>query len=83
MKKRLRIFICFTALLFMALPIHAGGSTDAEAAYQFCPVTTYHMEGSFRTRMGLIPPQDPTFDGNNNYEWDGYSYVLLQYKGIL
>jgi hypothetical protein len=43
--------------------------------YQFGPVDTYHMEGSFRTRLGEIDPQDPTCDRfGNNYEWNGYSF---------
>jgi hypothetical protein len=42
--------------------------------YQFGPVCTYHMEGSFRTRLGLIPAQDPVYDGNTGYEWNGYSF---------
>jgi len=42
---------------------------------QFCPVCEYHLEGSFRTRMSVIPAQDPLFDGSNisTYEWRGFS----------
>jgi len=46
-------------------------------SYQFGPVCTYHMEGSFRTRMNLnnMKDQDPEYDGINyeKYEWEGYS----------
>lgn len=44
--------------------------------YQFGPVNTYHLEGSFRTRLGKIPAQDPECDRfGNNYEWAGYSLI--------
>ena len=44
-------------------------STD----YQFGPVNTYHLEGSFRTRMGMLYPQDPGYR-DFSYEWWGYDF---------
>jgi len=45
--------------------------------YQYGPVNTYHMEGSIKTRLGELPPQDPEayvyLSGDvYNYEWNGY-----------
>jgi len=51
---------------------------DGSMNYQFGPVNTYHMEGSFRTRLGEIPPQDPS---GNNHEWYGYSFERFVYDG--
>ena len=43
--------------------------------YQFGPVNTYHMEGSFQTRMGSIKKQDPGYERfNSDYEWAGYPF---------
>jgi hypothetical protein len=43
---------------------------------QFGPVNTYHMEGSFRTRIGNIQAQDPSqsFSSTIEYEWRGYTF---------
>jgi hypothetical protein len=43
--------------------------------YQFGPVNTYHLEGSFKTRLGEIPAQDPVciVDGLF-YEWLMYPF---------
>jgi len=43
---------------------------------QFGPVNTYHLVGSFKTRMGEIPAQDPgyVYDPFDNYEWKDYNY---------
>ena len=51
------------------------GSGGSSAPTQFCPVCEYHLEGSFRTRMGVIPAQNPLYDGSNinTYEWRGFS----------
>jgi hypothetical protein len=38
--------------------------------YQFGPVNTYFMEGSFRVRLGMLLPQNPIFF----YEWHGFSF---------
>ncbi|MCL2410135.1 MAG: hypothetical protein FWC97_00690 [Treponema sp.] len=51
------------------------GNVEVTTGTQFCPVCTYHLEGSFRTRMGIIPAQDPRFNGHDitTYEWRGFS----------
>ena len=48
----------------------------ASTDYQFGPVNTYHLTGSFKTRMGEIVEQDPGYAlwEKNNYEWKGYSF---------
>jgi len=55
-----------------------GGSKNGEKAsnYQYGPVNTYFMEGSFMVRLGLIPAQDPRdrLNNQNNYQWSGYSF---------
>ena len=50
------------------------GENGSSINFQFGPVNTYHMEGSFKTRIGDLVPQDPKFDGINNYEWRGYPF---------
>jgi len=51
--------------------------TSGYRNYQFGPVNTYFMEGSFMVRTGMLAPQNP-FDvlgtGFSDYEWDGYSF---------
>jgi len=45
--------------------------------YQFGPVNTYFMEGSFRVRTGKLDPQNPLYIeslGLGQYQWRGYSF---------
>jgi len=52
----------------------AGGIASTD--YQFGPVNTYHLTGSFKTRMGVIVEQDHGYAllEKNNYKWRGYSF---------
>ncbi len=54
--------------------MRGGSGYESSYNYQYGPVNTYFMEGSFMIRMGMLPPENPgDIFGGSKYYWDGYS----------